>query len=1412
MINSMDLDVSLIDNKPEPIYCIGSCILLKENDGSGVITHYDVANREYTVRLASVDSGFNHQNEEKTIKDDDILKSLECAIGLDVLTDYGIGKCIKYDKSRDIYSIQLNNNWGLLYMHGNSNVMRNGNKIRSFPCEALPTASFLSSKIITVMKNLQSHVGQDNNLAVWLLEKYSNYVPSSENMNHEKENYNSNLSVGDFISQVITDLVNEGSIKAEEIQDQLDNDTKSKVLTDFNMIKSTPSKVSLLLSEIKKRINKNSDNNDDNDVDDNSSSSFSTNENILSKLIEDLSQAIQKPWNSAITSFQIQGMIDQIATLLEKIQDDANKSNLTNININEIKASITDVTSTDMNEVEEVSEVMEASYKDLANDLRQLGVEYGKYFNILNAALNKSETIKRVQSGLKRLSIFDTANDNNDNGDTHNTNSNDSSNNLQKSLSSLIGGPVIERGSEVLEATQRRMTYHLNNLDLQSEFIKKLDKQLEEAILGYTSKDYTQIMSLSVILSIIHEMDTKHLNNMSISNVKNKATSSFSDLNKSVNDILHNTNEDDVNTFQYRVEKRLCKILSEILRKCSQNNVTIDGNSLYVQFTQPKETAVALKSHLLSLNSQVLNFLNDENKNRSAVNNYEKKINVQEISLKDVMKDIHSGKMNASDLKNLVSNVNVNQLDSDLAQIADQIIDSGDSVFKFVESMQANDGIQSILHQFGGAGMDINDTINNPLKATDADGIILEAEKLLVDSNAREDFLLTMKNQVVDYLVKFIPTMSIPDYEGDESDVEFGILDMDISNFQLKKESVEIHIEEELLHVNTSNNDDSKNDGKDCFMTVSAKDISASLLGIRWRYLQRYFPHLTGEGEADAIVKNAAVKMGFKLTRVPKNLIQKLQESHTVVQKMKVLAELPNTNDLVMHVEEARKMMDELNDNYNNDINDNDTPSDSISSSNSIDASQSILLQASIDEAAETEAKKLANTDIWGKQNTNGQDSSSWEPALMLNTEFTEVTMETLELTTEKNDFAWVYNMIASYFSGIIKDYVCKNLEYILRECVTDLLINLNATLLSSSHLLQQYIGLDTTLLPPANAFEIALLVGSPLTKNIVPKDFTIKINGLGYLGISLTDNPQSRVRKAIVESVATDSIAMNAIEEAGLKSYIDGAWIRFVNGQNIIKEDHDTILRLVETAPRPLILGVRLSDTSHAKLKERKNKRSNKRKASQRKLEVAKIEFAQGSLGLKLKETKSCGGAIIVTGFSEAVDGTKLQAEMSGRIKIGDLILAVGPYKNEKDGTFVEKVAFGRSFQDTMEIVKHCKMNSEKLCITFVSSPDSEVTLQKLPQELKLARIAEYIMVTAAPKMNSSNGKRLLKTGSIILQINEERVDKTESVNGVWRKMRSCLSTGPVKLAIRDMDSFMHLIRIRDEKEDLTATIDIHR
>jgi hypothetical protein len=64
--------------------------------------------------------------------------------------------------------------------------------------------------------------------------------------------------------------------------------------------------------------------------------------------------------------------------------------------------------------------------------------------------------------------------------------------------------------------------------------------------------------------------------------------------------------------------------------------------------------------------------------------------------------------------------------------------------------------------------------------------------------------------------------------------------------------------------------------------------------------------------------------------------------------------------------------------------------------------------------------------------------------------------------------------------------------------------------------------------------------------------------------------------------------------------------------------------------------------------------------------------------IGLKLKETRACGGAVIITGFARGPPspsepgGQVLQAEASGKLFVGMLMLAVGG-----------ELVFGRPFDD---------------------------------------------------------------------------------------------------------------------------------
>ncbi len=124
--------------------------------------------------------------------------------------------------------------------------------------------------------------------------------------------------------------------------------------------------------------------------------------------------------------------------------------------------------------------------------------------------------------------------------------------------------------------------------------------------------------------------------------------------------------------------------------------------------------------------------------------------------------------------------------------------------------------------------------------------------------------------------------------------------------------------------------------------------------------------------------------------------------------------------------------------------------------------------------------------------------------------------------------------------------------------------------------------------------------------------------------------------------------------------------------------------------AARPLYISIQLSMASWERLGiERSLKNSahagkdgnGALPANKRKLRVITVCFQAGPLGLKLKETKSCGGAVILTGFAKGPNDETLQAEASGVLSVGLLMLSVG-----------QKCVFGRPFDEVLLIVLYLR------------------------------------------------------------------------------------------------------------------------
>jgi hypothetical protein len=69
---------------------------------------------------------------------------------------------------------------------------------------------------------------------------------------------------------------------------------------------------------------------------------------------------------------------------------------------------------------------------------------------------------------------------------------------------------------------------------------------------------------------------------------------------------------------------------------------------------------------------------------------------------------------------------------------------------------------------------------------------------------------------------------------------------------------------------------------------------------------------------------------------------------------------------------------------------------------------------------------------------------TGWEPVLVLSSRF--ISMESLSIKIEDSSLSWLYNLLASVFTGIIRDYVCASLKDMLGQQSSALLGKVNKT------------------------------------------------------------------------------------------------------------------------------------------------------------------------------------------------------------------------------------------------------------------------------------------------------------------------------------------------------------------------------
>jgi hypothetical protein len=405
-------------------------------------------------------------------------------------------------------------------------------------------------------------------------------------------------------------------------------------------------------------------------------------------------------------------------------------------------------------------------------------------------------------------------------------------------LMSILGSNgARETGSALWEAAGRRFTNKVAAIDLHSRFVQDLDRKVEDILRDVRNGEggQSKYISLAVLLGMMNEVSAR------FASVREDAKEGLLDW-----------------------ETRVELVIAEALALALDASPRITGHDLLLQINHPSRAVASLRGRLNSIESRAWQGL--ATREHLAGVRADSGDAAAAPSLQTIIDGLRDGTMDASSLQTYFSNTQAGTIDGDMDGLAEQLLKAGDGLVDGLESLRNHQGVRGIISSLkendlkllAGRSLQLDQVVQG------AESFFDRAELVLKDSKVREKLIDSTKDQLVEFLLTFVPDMTIPDFEDTQNDLDYAISDLDISAFKVKKEDVQI-----------SMNNDPNSFGTD-FMKCSAKGISASFEGIRWRFAQQYFPHMSGEGVTAASVQDLSIMLGFKLIRVPKGTIKEL--------------------------------------------------------------------------------------------------------------------------------------------------------------------------------------------------------------------------------------------------------------------------------------------------------------------------------------------------------------------------------------------------------------------------------------------------------------------------------------------------------------------------------------------------------
>lgn len=359
-------------------------------------------------------------------------------------------------------------------------------------------------------------------------------------------------------------------------------------------------------------------------------------------------------------------------------------------------------------------------------------------------------------------------------------------------------------------------------------------------------------------------------------------------------------------------------------------------------------------------------------------------------------------------------------------------------------------------------------------------------------------------------------------------------------------------------------------------------------------------------------------------------------------------------------------------------------------------------------------------------------ETGEFKPTLVLNSMEIEIRDE-LKITVQGSWFSAIYNMLASVFAALIREYLAKTMESKLLGHMIRLLKTLNDQMDNYWPLILQLLDVRVEDLPPASPWRGAKEV------DIQPQQMDIsfsKREGIPFVFARGVLN-----KYVVVSRILDLEMSNGGANAADLLKVPVGSSALAINGFSCSKLTLGEFNDLLQTLPLPYNVRFTLAAEDPARTRQQR---------VVPRPEVFSVVFRQeGPFGLRLRNRPLSLYGAIVLGFTASGD-TKSAAEQSGKIQPGQLLTRM----NDTDLRF-------KKLPEILTILKAA--TKRPVTLHFASSPDGIVKVRHWPPMIELEVSDEeaadgrnYVVISAFSRVPSFAQKsHVVHLGDVLLSVN---------------------------------------------------------